>query len=128
MNALYAGAAYFASVFAAGFVLGTLRVLAVEPALGALGAVLVETPFILAASWLLYGHWIKRFAVPDDAASRIFMGGFAFALLIVAETVLAVFGFGRSLAAIAAGYSAAPGVVGLAGQILFGLFPLIQSR
>ncbi len=128
VNIIIAGVAYFVSVFAAGFVLGTVRVLVLEPRVGPLTAVLVETPLMLAVSWLLCGYWIKRFAVPAGAASRLLMGGLAFALLIVAETLLGVFGFGRSLTVVLAGYKTAPGAVGLAAQALFGLFPLIRPR
>lgn len=128
MSVFLAGVAYFASVFAVGFLLGSLRVLILEPALGPLAAVLIETPFILSASWLLCGYWIKRFAVPSSIAPRIAMGGLAFALLMLAETLLGIVGFGRSLGEIFTGFKTAPGALGLAGQALFGLFPLMRAR
>lgn len=128
MNALKAGGAYFATVFAAGFALGTMRVLVLEPKLGALGAVLMETPFMLAASWFLCGVWVKRFSVEAALAPRLAMGALAFALLIAAEAALGLYGFGRPLAELLAVYGTAPGAVGLTGQILFGLFPVLQAN
>ncbi len=55
MRAVLAGVLYFGLVFALGFILGTLRVLVLEPRLGSTGAVLLELPVMLAASWLLCG-------------------------------------------------------------------------
>jgi hypothetical protein len=128
MNALKAGGAYFASVFAVGFALGTLRVLFIAPQTGELAAVLIETPFMLAASWLLCGVWIKRFGVPAATGQRFIMGAFAFGLLMAAEMLLGGYGFGRSFAESLAAYKTAPGAIGLAAQALFGLFPLVRSR
>jgi hypothetical protein len=44
--------AYFGIVYALGFALGTVRVLAVAPRIGELPAVLLEAPIMLAASWV----------------------------------------------------------------------------
>lgn len=127
MSALKAGGAYFASAFALGFLLGTVRVLAVEPRFGALGAVLAETPIMLAASWIFCRLWIRRFKVAAAARHRLVMGATAFVLLIAAETLLGRYGFGRPFGDILAAYGTAAGAAGLAAQILFGLFPLVQS-
>ncbi|MEL7429628.1 MAG: hypothetical protein AAFN43_06475 [Pseudomonadota bacterium] len=50
MNTIFAGAAYFAIVFAAGFILGAARTFLLAPVAGEMLAVLVELPFILAVS------------------------------------------------------------------------------
>ena len=128
MSVFLAGIAYFASVFAVGFLLGSLRVLILEPALGPLAAVLIETPFILSASWLLCGYWVRRFAVAAATAPRLLMGFSAFGFLLLAEFILGEYGFGRSLSEQLSAYKETPGALGLAGQILFGLFPLFQAR
>lgn len=52
-----AGLAYWAVVFALGFVLGTIRVTWVIPAVGLMPATLLELPIILGASWLAPGGW-----------------------------------------------------------------------
>jgi len=122
--ALKAGALAFAIVFAAGFVLGTARVLWVVPRVGPLGAVLLELPVMLALSWWAVRLAVRRLAVPGDVAARLAMGGFAFALLIGAETLLGVLAFGRSPAGQWQALLAPEGLAGLAAQVLFGLFPL----
>ena len=51
-SALKAGIFYFATVFAVGFALGTIRVLTIVPRVGEMVAIVIEVPFILAISWL----------------------------------------------------------------------------
>ncbi len=126
MSALKAGGAYFASVFAVGFALGTIRVLMLEPRVGATAATLLELPFMLAASWLLCRFWANRFRVASAAAPRLTMGAVAFGLLIAAESLLGLYGFDRSLGELLAAYATPQGALGLLGQTLFGLFPLFQ--
>jgi hypothetical protein len=130
-TAIRAGFAYFACVFALGFVLGTIRVLWLVPVLGEVAAVLAELPAMLAASWLAARWLVQRFAVPAGAP-RLAMGALAFALLMAAEAGLGVLAFGESLGSWAAGLVAVPGVFGLAGQLGFALMPLFvgarQSR
>lgn len=125
--AVRAGLAYFALVFAAGFLLGTLRVLLVAPMAGELVAVLVELPFMLAISWLVCRWLIQRFAVPPETGPRFAMGSIAFVLLVAAEACLALTLFGQSFAAFLTGFDHLPGQVGLAGQIAFALMPLIEG-
>ncbi len=117
-----AGGAYFLIVFAAGFALGTLRVLAIAPHLGELVAVALELPAMLAASWFAAGWVARRFAVPARLPPRLAMGAIAFAVLMLAEFALAA-ALGRSPAAYAAVFLTAPGLLGLAGQIAFALCP-----
>jgi hypothetical protein len=76
MPILKAGALYFALVFGAGFVLGTIRSLWIVPRLGTRMSELTETPImlviiILAARWI-----VRRPAVPStppQSACRRFM-------------------------------------------------------
>lgn len=121
-----AGAAYFASVFALGFVFGTLRVLVLEPQLGALAAVLVELPFMLAAAWWICGALVRWLSLPASIASRAVMGAVAFTLLIGAEMGLAALLSGVSPARVLEGWTQAPGLAGLLGQIAFALFPVLH--
>lgn len=51
-TAFKAGCAYFALVFAAGFVLGTIRVLVLMQRMGERTAVALELQLILSLSWL----------------------------------------------------------------------------
>jgi hypothetical protein len=124
--ALKAGILYVCGIFALGFVLGTLRTLVIAPLLGPLIAVFLELPLILAASWWLCGVLVRRLSVPKDAGLRLLMGAIAFAVLMVAELALAVWGFGRTPAQHWAAFAALPVQIGLAGQIGFALLPLLR--
>ena len=124
--ALKAGLAYLAVVFAAGFVLGTVRILLVAPRVGGIAAVLIESPVMLGISWITARALIARFGVPDRPGPRLAMGAVALALLLIGEAALAVVAFGRTLQEHFAGYGTAAGAIGLAMQIVFGTFPLLQ--
>jgi hypothetical protein len=74
MQVLKPGVIYFALVFGAGFVLGTLRISWVVPRFGTRIAELMEMPImfvvtILAARWI-----IRRFTVPPTPSRRLGMG------------------------------------------------------
>ncbi len=124
-RALQAGLLYFLCVFAIGFALGTIRVLVIIPRLGETAAVLLEVPVLLALAWPVCGVLIRRFALPAGLA-RALMGGTAFAALMLAEWGLAVTLFGQSSAQHWALYRARPGQIGLVGQMLFALLPLLR--
>lgn len=126
-TALRAGLAYFAAVFAAGFALGTLRVLLLVPRLGEMAAILVELPLMLALSWLASRWLTGRFAVAPQPRPRLAMGAFAFALLLAAELGVSVIAFGRSPAEHLATYREPRALLGLAAQVAFALFPLLQA-
>jgi hypothetical protein len=125
-RAALAGLSYFGVVFAAGFALGILRVLVLAPKLGESVAVLVELPIMLAASWIACRWIIARVGVRQALTDRLVMGGLAFAVLLGAEIGVSVFAFGRTLSAHVAQYQQLPALIGLAGQCLFGLFPIVQ--
>ena len=118
---------YVATVFAAAFVLGALRVLVVAPRLGELAAVALEVPVVLGLSWLVAGRVLRRWPLPRQG-QRLAMGGLAFALLMLAETVLGLTLFGRTTAGILAAMDTLPGLVGLAGQIGFALVPALRGQ
>ena len=118
---------YVATVFAAAFALGALRVMLVVPRLGELAAVTLEVPVVLGLSWLVAGRVLRRWPLPRPG-QRLAMGGLAFALLMLGETILGVTLFGRTLAGILAAMATLPGLVGLAGQIGFGLIPALRGQ
>lgn len=128
MTELKAGGAYCACVFAVGFALGAVRTLVLEPAIGAVAAVLTETPFILTASWIICAWIIRIMNVPDKTGARLIMGAAAFIFLIAAETALGYFLFERSLAEQIAAFGQPQGAIGLAGQIAFACFPVLQLQ
>lgn len=126
--ALRAGVAYGAALFAAGFVLGVARVLLVAPALGPVAAVVLELPVMLALAWGLAGVLARRFAVPGQGADRLAMGLVGFAVLMVCEVGLGLWGFGRSWAEVRAGFGSPEGALGLAGQALVAAMPLMRRK
>ncbi len=121
-----AALAYVALVFGLGFVLGTARVLLIIPRIGATAAVLLELPVVLAASWVVAGWCIRRFAVPPHAGARLAMGACAFAVLMVAELLLATLLFGQTAAQHFATYRHVPGALGLTGQLGFAVIPALR--
>lgn len=127
-KALIAGVAYFAIVFALAFAVGVVRVLVVAPRLGETGAVLLELPIILAASWLACGYLLKRFAFGQRLVERLVMGLTAFIVLQGAEFLLAITAFARSPDDYLAAVATTAGLLGLAGQIGFALIPLVRRR
>ncbi len=85
MKIVKAGALYFALVFGAGFVLGTIRTLWLVPRLGTRVAELLEMPLmfvvtVVAARWI-----VRRLAVPTSIWARLAMGFLALVLLLIAE-------------------------------------------
>ena len=125
---LTAASAYFGIIFLLGFALGTVRVLITAPRLGVLGAVVLELPIILAASWLAARFCVARFAVGPHATQRLTMGTVAFCLTLAAEWALSVFLFRRPPGQFLALYVRdLAGAVGLGGQVLFALIPYIQG-
>ncbi|MGJ3232967.1 MAG: hypothetical protein ACFE0P_14350 [Oceanicaulis sp.] len=115
-------------MFAAGFVLGTVRILILEPAVGAFAAVLIEAPVILMWSWLVCRVLVARMTPAPRFGERALMGAAAFTCLIAAEILLTVSAFGGAAMDVVEGWVTPAGAVGLAGQIAFGLFPLLMPR
>lgn len=125
---LEAGVAYAIIVFMVGFGLGWLRVTLIVPRLSETDAVLLETPIMLAVSWMA-SHWCAaRFQVPTHADARFLMGSIAFGVLMLAELGVSVVVLGRSAAQHFASYRSVAGVIGLAAQIAFAGSPFVQTR
>ena len=82
---LKAGVLYFAQVFAAGFVLGTIRTLWVVPRLGVRSAELMEAPLMFCIS-ILAARWVVRHVqVPPLWWRRLAMGCIALGLMLLVE-------------------------------------------
>jgi hypothetical protein len=85
MQILKAGLLYFAIVFGAGFVLGTIRTLWIVPRFGARTAELMEAPImfvitVLAARWV-----VRHLLLPFTLATRLGVGSVALAFLLTVE-------------------------------------------
>lgn len=98
----------------------------IAPRLGEVGAVMVEVPLVLAISWVAAGAVLGRWPL-RRLRDRAAMGALAFALLMALELALGGFGFARSLPQMLAAMGTPAGLIGLAGQIGFGLIPLLRQ-
>src|SRR5437899_557354 len=88
MQILKSAMLYFALVFGAGFVLGTIRVLLVVPRIGTRTAELIETPLMIVVSFFAARWVVRRLAIRTTAGERIAMGLLALGFLLGAELTL----------------------------------------
>jgi hypothetical protein len=85
---LNAGVLYFALVFAAGFVLGTIRTLWAVPRLGVRTAELMEAPIMLGGA-ILAARWaVRHVGIPPLWPRRLAMGCIALGLMLLVEFTL----------------------------------------
>lgn len=127
-RALIAATTYFLALFALGFVLGTIRVLFVVPAVGLLVATLLEVPVMLIAAFFLCRWAIRHWQVERSLALRALMGLCFFTLLVAFEAVLGVALFGRNLAEQCAALSSPAGLIGLSAQLIAAILPMVIGR
>ena len=122
-------AAYYAlGIFALGFVLGTVRILVLQPLMGPLAAVCIEVPVMLTASWF-YSSWLlSKHTTTYHTTTLLVWGLAAFVLLLCLELALATLVFGQPVQAFFTALLTPAGAVGLAAQFMFGLLPAIQGR
>ncbi|MCC6519253.1 MAG: hypothetical protein WAT35_06735 [Tabrizicola sp.] len=114
--------AYVLPVFAVAFALGAVRVNLVAPRVGPLLAVAVELPLVLALSWAVAGRVLNRW----PQTSRPGLGPASFLMLMLLELATAL-ALGQSVTQFLAALTTPPGALGLAGQIGFGLIPLVRQ-
>ena len=128
MQILRAGVLYFALVFGAGFVLGTIRILWLVPRFGTRMAELMEMPImfvvtIVAAWWI-----VRRLAVPSTPFSRLGMGCVALGFLLVAEFTLVLWLRDLSISEYLAGRDPVSGTVYYVMLGVFAIMPLLVAR
>ena len=127
-RALTSASAYVLTLFALGFVLGTIRVLFVVPHIGELAATIAEVPVMLTAAYFTCRWAIRRWQVPSTIAIRLAMVLWFLALLFVFETLLGATLFGRSVAEQWTALGSPAGLVGISAQIIAALLPLFVSK
>jgi len=123
-----AGLLYFALVFGAGFVLGSIRILWVVPRFGARMAELMETPImfvvtIAAARWI-----VRRLAVPSVPSRRLAMGCIALGLMLIAEFTLVLWLRSLSIGEYLSSRDPLSGTVYYAMLAVFAIMPLLVAR
>jgi len=124
-----AGAVYFVLVFAVGFALGVIRVVLVVPALGERWAELLETPLMIAASYLAARWTVRRFGVPvDRIAQRLGIGLIGLALLLGAEIGVVLRLRGLSISEYVAGRDPVSGGVYVLALLVFSVMPVFAGR
>jgi hypothetical protein len=128
MRIAKASIAYFALVFGAGFILGSIRVPFLVPRLGERIAELIETPFMFVVVLFSARFIVRRFALPTATSVRLGAGLIALSLLLAAELLLAVALQSQSLGEYIASRDPVSGSVYLAMLVLFAVMPLILAR
>ena len=128
MRTLKASALYFATVFGAGFALGTVRVLLVVPRVGERTAELMEAPVMVAVSCLAARWIVRRFAPPPAPSQRLAVGLIALALMLAFEFGIVLQLRGLTIAEYFATRDPVSGTVYYLSLALFALFPLLLRR
>ena len=126
--AIKAGLCYFALTFGTGFLLGPLRILVLEPRVGARVAELVELPVMILVTWLAARWTIRRFHLPFSRGPRLLMGVLAFALLLAAEFSLVLPLRGLTLEQYFAARDPVSGIAYYLSLVLLASMPLIVER
>lgn len=123
-----AGLIYFAVVFGFGFLFGTIRTLWIVPHIGARTAELIETPFMIAISFVAAQKIVKRYSIPFSIRRRLTMGVFAVGLMLCAEFTLAFYLRDLSLRQYFATRDPVAGTAYYFALLLFALAPLAVER
>lgn len=122
------GCLYFTLVFAAGWVLGPVRVLWLEPRIGEAAAVAAEAPLMLAATVLAARFVTGRRTAPAGAPGRAALGLVGFALLMAAEVVMSLSLRSLTFGQWFARFATVPGAISLALFLLFAAMPVLAGR
>jgi hypothetical protein len=123
MRIVKLGAAYFAIVFLIGFALGTVRVLWLVPRLGERYSELIETPFMIVASYASARFVLNRVARRVSGRNALAMGLIALVLLLTFELTLVLALRGLSLSDYLTGRDPVSGSAYLVSLLLFALTP-----
>lgn len=126
-RAIRAGVAYFAVVFAAGFLFGAVRQLVLWPRMNEAVAVAIEAPFMLVAI-LLASRWLVRRLRVARGGERWLMGLMALAVLIPVEIGLGWAMRGLSPGAWLAHLGTPAGLIEMALWAAFAAVPSLIGR
>ena len=128
MQIVKAGTLYFALVFGAGFVLGTIRTLWVTPRLGTRMAELMEMPLMLVITIVATRWIVSRLAVRSMLSARLGMACIALGLLLIAEFGLVLWLRGLSVREYLATRDPVSGTIYYMLLGMFAIMPLLVAR
>jgi hypothetical protein len=121
-------AEYFAIVFGAGFVFGTVRVMWLVPTVGVRAAELTELPLMLAVVFFA-ARWVNRRVLRErDQSARLIVGVVGFALLLLAELMLGVTLGGLTPKEVFLNHDAVSGTAYYLSLCVFALMPWFLGR
>jgi len=125
---VFATLLYFLAVFGAGFTLGPIRVLWLEPRFGVVAATLCEAPFLLLAM-IAAAYWIPRIvSISAGTGAMLAMGLGALALQQAADFVVGTALRGISATDQLARLASPEGAIYAALLVLFALMPAVVNR
>ena len=124
-SAVLTGIAFGLSMFGAGFVFGTIRVLFLVPRFGEFTAVLMELPLMVPISWKLSEMFKGKVG---DVPSGMLVASIAFCTLLSFEVTLSLLLFGNTRDEMLQDFTSAKGVTGLVGQLISSSFPIWQLK
>jgi len=124
---LAAGAGYFGAVFAVGFVLGTLRVLWLAPAIGETQAELLEIPLMLVAIVVIARWIVRRYRLAEGIRGRLPTGLIALLLLLAAEILVVIAVRGETIGEYLAHRDPLAGSLYALSLLLFALMPWLAG-
>ena len=127
VRTLKAGLVYFALVFAAGFLLGLVRVPLLVPRLGVRFAELLEMPLMLLVIVCSARYVVRRYR-PLSRPSCLLVGVVALSLLAATELLFAALLQGQTPAQYVASRDPVSGAVYLAMLLLFAAMPAWRWR
>ena len=128
METLKAGVLYFVLVFAAGFVLGTIRTLWVVPRLGVRAAELAEAPIMFGVS-ILAARWVVRHVQVSPLRSRrLAMGCIALGLMLLVELTVVLWIRGMTISGYFAARDPVSGTVYFMTLGAFAVIPMFAGR
>ena len=128
MRIAAAASLYFIIVFGAGFVMGPIPVLWLEPRLGQTAAVACEAPFLLAVM-VVASRWVPSVVnVPHNVLSLALMGLGALALQQAGDLVVGVALRGIKPAEHLAYFTTSAGLIYAGLLLLFSIMPVLLNR
>lgn len=128
MKLASAAAIYFLAVFSAGFLLGPIRLLLLEPRIGAVAATLCEAPLLLIAM-VVAARWAPRLAgLRTSLAGMLAVGLGALALQQAADLLVGMLLRGLSAQQQFVRLATPEGAIYAALLALFALMPAIVNR